>query len=270
MADTKRIVILGGTRGLGRALAREFLSRGARVFITGTSSQGLGLALSELSTPGGGRGDEGPSLGGTVLDLLRPEDLVRVASEAEAFLGGVDHWINNAGINQEPGRLLDLDDANCEKVLRVDLLGPLSAARAAAPLLARSAGWLWFMEGHGSDGRIIDGLSLYGCSKRGLAYLWKALAREEGGRRFKVGALSPGIMATDFILQNREKQGEEEWKRNARMFNILADRPETVAAFLVPRILTAARNGSRIAWLTNRKAAARFMAAPFTRRKIIE
>ena len=134
MADTKRIVILGGTRGLGKALARDFLGRGARVFITGTSGQSLGQALSELSPPGGGRGDDGPSLDGTVLDLLCPQDLPRVAAEAEASLGGVDHWINNAGINQEPARLLDLDDANCEKVLRVDLLGaPLCGPCRGSP-----------------------------------------------------------------------------------------------------------------------------------------
>jgi NAD(P)-dependent dehydrogenase (short-subunit alcohol dehydrogenase family) len=265
MAAASRIVILGGTRGLGKALAREFLDRGSRVFITGTARESLDAALGELS-----RGREAGSLGGGVADLLSPADLPRVAAEARAFLGGIDHWINNAGINQEPGRLLDLAPEEYERILRVDLLGPLIAARAARPYLEESSGWAWFMEGHGSDGRIMDGLSLYGTSKRGLAYLWRAMAKEEGASRIRIGALSPGIMATDFILQGREKEDAEAWKRKAKILNILADKPETVAAFLAPRILGARKNGRKITWLTNRKVMARFMMAPVARRHIVE
>ena len=53
------------------------------------------------------------------------------------------------------------------------------------------------------------------------------------------------------------------------MFNILADTPETVAAFLVPRILAAKKSGTLIAWLTNAKIMFRFMTAGFTRRRVI-
>ncbi len=265
MQRQKRIVILGGTRGLGRAMAAEFLMHGAGVFITGRSDESVKAAVSDLSAHGNGH-----KIGGGAGDVAKSADMDRLAAEATAFLGGIDHWINNAGVNQERGRLIDLEASEMERVISIDLLGPMYGARAAKPALAASGGFLWFMEGHGSDGRLIDGLSLYGTSKRGVAYLWRAIAKEAAGESFKVGALSPGIMVTDFILQNRGKEGEEGWKRSAKLFNILADRPESVAAWLVPRILDARRNGTRIVWLGTGKVLFRFLTAGILRRKVID
>jgi hypothetical protein len=54
-----------------------------------------------------------------------------------------------------------------------------------------------------------------------------------------------------------------------RLYNILADRPETVARFLVPRILAARKNGAHIEWLTSRKAMFRFMTSGLARRKLL-
>jgi NAD(P)-dependent dehydrogenase (short-subunit alcohol dehydrogenase family) len=238
---------------------------GASVFITGRDGAVLERALRDLSRKAPGR-----RIGGATGDVGRSEDLERAAREAQAFLGGIDHWINNAGISQEPGRLWELSPDEMERVVRTDLLGPLFSVRAALPALEASKGFLWFMEGHGSDGRFIDGMSLYGTTKRGVAYIWRCLAKEARGRGIRVGALSPGIMATDFTLQNREKTSPEKWERTARVFNILADQPETVAAFLAPRVLAARKSGTRIAWLTNAKVMRRFLAAPFVKRHIIE
>lgn len=265
MDEAKRIVITGGTRGLGMALASAFLAAGSRVFITGRTEASLERALAEL-----GRGTSQGAIGGGTGDVGDSGDMARLAGEAKAFLGGVDHWINNAGVNQGPGKLLDLDSRDIERVLRTDLLGPMYGARAARGLIEESGGFIWFMEGHGSDGKIIDGLSLYGTSKRGVSYLWQALAKECEGSRIKIGALSPGIMITDFILKGLEAEDEEKRRRNTKVYNILADKPQTVAAFFVPRILAADRNGQRLVWLTQGKAALRFLTAGITRRKVLD
>jgi NAD(P)-dependent dehydrogenase (short-subunit alcohol dehydrogenase family) len=265
LAKETRIVITGGTRGLGRALAARFLALGAAVFITGREADKVAKAVKEL-----GEARPGSRIGGGAGDIGESRDLLRLAAEAKAFLGGVDHWINNAGINQEPGKVMDLGPAEMEVVIRTDLLGPLYAVAAARDLVRESGGFMWFMEGHGSDGRIMDGLSLYGTAKRGVAYLWRALAKECEGSGFRVGALSPGIMATDFILRNREKSSPDKWARTARAFNILADRPETVADWLAPRILAAKDNGTRLAWLTTGKILGRFLSAPFVKRHIVD
>lgn len=288
MDETLGIVITGGTRGLGRALAMEFLDRGAKVFITGSSLESVEKALHGLresrpaATISGGWGDSGSFA-----------DTEALLVQARAFLGRIDHYIANAGVNQEPGLIWEIPASDMERVVRTDMLGPMFAAKASFPYISEAGGWFWVLEGHGSDGRLMSGLSVYGAAKRGVAYLWRALAlearqaakgdsaREPTGPAtgpgdsahispIKIGALSPGIMVTDFILQNREKVGAEKWTRSARAFNILADRPETVAAFLAPRILAAKRSGTRIAWLGTGKVLARFLLAPFSKRRLVE
>jgi len=109
------------------------------------------------------------------------------------------------------------------------------------------------MEGHGSNGRIMRGLSVYGAVKRSIRYAAAALAIEARGTGIVVGALSPGIMITDFTMKQIDQNDCENWSRIRKVFNILADRPETVAAFLVPRIISSRRSGIRIAWLTSAK-----------------
>jgi NAD(P)-dependent dehydrogenase (short-subunit alcohol dehydrogenase family) len=125
------------------------------------------------------------------------------------------------------------------------------------------------MEGHGSDGRIMKGLSVYGAAKRALRYVAQALAVEAKGTGVLVGALCPGIMVTDFTLSRLDRGDPAAWERAKKVFNILADRPETVAAFLVPRILAARRSGALIAWLTGPKIMSRFMTAGFARRRVM-
>ena len=157
-----------------------------------------------------------------------------------------------------------------DAIVRTDLLGVLYGARVAMRgMAARGAGAIWFMEGHGSDGRIMKGLSVYGTAKRALRYAARALAVEARGTGVLVGALSPGIMVTDFTMKQIDRGNAEEWERTKKVFNILADTPETVAAFLVPRILAAKKNGTLIAWLTSAKIMFRFMTAGFTRRRVI-
>ena len=281
MAETRRVLITGGTKGLGFALAREFLKAGCRVFITGrnidTARKAAANLANELAaeagvvTPAGAATPEGAVFAGAG-DSGVWEDNVRLASEAVAAMGGIDIWVNNAGVNQGGGMVWELSPEVMETVLRTDLLGPMLGAKAAFDAMRQSGGWLWFVEGHGSDGRIMAGLSAYGTAKRGLGYLWRALAIEvrSAGSKIKVGAVSPGIMITDFTMGALSKMDGEDRKRTTAVFNILGDRPETVAAFLVPRMLAARANGVRIAWLGGAKIAWRFMTASIVKRRVIE
>jgi short-subunit dehydrogenase len=99
----------------------------------------------------------------------------------------------------------------------------------------------------------------------------KGLAKELEGTGVIAGRLSPGMMLTDFITKSPDgKVAEiENNERFKKMFNVLADKPETVAAFLVPRILSNTKNGKQIAWLTNAKVAVRFITMPFSKRKLL-
>jgi NAD(P)-dependent dehydrogenase (short-subunit alcohol dehydrogenase family) len=260
-----RVVITGSTRGLGLSLAREFLSRGCGVVISGRQGETAETVAAGLRTK-----FPGSNVRGFPCDAGSPDQVEALWSAAASALGRIDHWINNAGIGQATVPIWELPPADMEEIVRTDLLGILYGARTAMRgMAAQGAGTIWFMEGHGSDGRIMAGLSVYGAAKRALRYVAHALAVEALGTGVRVGTLSPGIMVTDFTLSRLERKDPADWERTRKVFNILADTPETVAAFLAPRILSARKNGTHIAWLTPRKIMFRFLTAGLSHRRVI-
>jgi NAD(P)-dependent dehydrogenase (short-subunit alcohol dehydrogenase family) len=125
------------------------------------------------------------------------------------------------------------------------------------------------MEGLGSDGRRVEGLTLYGTSKRAVRYLTRGLIEEAKGTPVIVGSLSPGMVTTD-LLVSRHDRDSEDWERAKRVFDVLADRVETVTPWLVDQILTANRHGVRHRWLTLPKLVWRFVTAPFRQRGVVD
>ena len=143
---------------------------------------------------------------------------------------------------------------------------------AAKNMLSQgSGGQIWNMEGLGSNNMIQARTILYGTTKHSLTYFTKGLAKELEGTNIFAGRLSPGMMLTDFITKTpdggRSPVMDNQGFRN--IFNILADRPETVSAFLVGRMLKNTKNNAGIAWLTNSKAIMRFAVSAFKKRKLI-
>lgn len=260
---TKRIVITGGTRGIGRGLADAFLDRGCSVAVTGTSSSSLDEGLGWLA-------DRHPSvrIAGFVADVTDVESLRRVWAGAVEAFGGIDVWINNAGISLRRAPIWDQEAEDIRRVLDVNLYGTMAGSHVAiVGMLEQGHGQVWLMEGFGSDGRSRAGMAAYGASKRSVRYLVKALGADVDGTAIQVNAVSPGMVVTDLLVGDYEVPSPE-WDRARRIFNILGDRVDTVAPSLADRILATDRSGARVAWLTTPKVIARFAAAPFRKRDL--
>lgn len=254
------VVITGGTRGIGLGLARAFLRRECRVAICGRSAESVGKALTEL-----GGGDRAIGLPCEMAD----RDQVRALWEAaSAEFGRVDHWINNAGVSTARRPLWEVEPGQIDAVVSANLLGVLhGSAVAVAGMRGQGGGTVWNMEGLGSDGRAVPGLASYGSTKRAVTYLTDALAKELKGSPVRAAHLSPGMVVTDLLVQD---YSPEELAKAKKIFNILADRVETVTPWLADRVLAGTGNGGRVAWLTRRKAAARFATAAFRKRDLFE
>jgi short-subunit dehydrogenase len=138
---------------------------------------------------------------------------------------------------------------------------------ALTGMLEQGSGSLYNMEGLGSDGRKVEGLTVYGTTKHALRYLTDALIAEVEGTSLLVGALRPGMVVTDMLTKQYEEQPEE-WERAKGIFNILADRVETVAPWFADQILANSKNGARFVWLGRFKAMGRFLTAPFSKRDL--
>jgi len=258
------IVITGGTRGIGLGLARAFLDRGCEVAFCGRTKESVDQALTALRSEHS-EGDRVLGIACDVTDRARTQELW---DRAAASYGRIDHWINNAGVSTTRGPLWQLPAAQLEAVTGINLLGVMNgSAVAVAGMRAQGGGTLWNMEGLGSDGRAVPGLAPYGATKRAVTYLTGALAKELKGGPVKAAHLSPGMVVTDLLMQDYDPA---ELAKAKKIFNILADRVETVTPWLADQVLAGARNGGRVAWLTRRKAAARFATAPLSKRDLFE
>ena len=136
-------------------------------------------------------------------------------------------------------------------------------------MIDQKHGQIFNVEGHGSNDAKILGLSLYGTSKRAVTYFTEALAyeAEQKNTNVLIGKITPGIMITNFT-HTALGDGEhiELDEKAKKVYNILGDYPETIANFMVDKIIHNNKNNVKFTWLTNRKAAFRFMTASFNKR----
>jgi NAD(P)-dependent dehydrogenase (short-subunit alcohol dehydrogenase family) len=266
MTGQKSIVITGSTRGIGKGLARELLQRGHLVTVSGRSQQAVDKALAELapSAANGGRAL------GVACDVCSGAALQALWEASKAAFGRVDIWVNNAGISHDRQYGGELRDRDVLAVQETNLLGMMLATQIAMQgMQSQGAGMIYNMEGFGSNGMTTPGMGLYGASKFALTYFNKCLIAETAGSAVKICYLSPGIVVTDLLKRDIGSTTDQEWERTRRIYNILADRVETVTPYLAEGILANDKPGGRVAWLTNAKAARRFLGSLFHKRQIL-
>jgi NAD(P)-dependent dehydrogenase (short-subunit alcohol dehydrogenase family) len=260
----KTIIITGSTRGIGYGLAEEFLKIGARVVISGRAQSSVDEALYKLSVR---YPDE--NILGIACDMREFSQVRDLWAGAAAHFGKIDIWINNAGLGTAQTDFWDHPPKQIQDLVDTNITGAMFGAKIAlGGFLEQGWGAFYNMEGLGSDGRWVEGLTLYGTSKRALQYLTESLAKEVEGTDVIVGALRPGMVLTDLILKRYEGRKPSEWSDARRIFNILADRVEVITPFLVKEILSNKKNGVVINWLKSGKVLWRFLTAPFSKRDL--
>jgi len=122
----KRVVVCGGSRGIGRAIAQGFVDGGAAVSVCARGAEALERARAELAA-------RGTKVHAQACDLGKAEDIARYVPAAAQALGGIDILINNAS-----GFGMGNDDAAWAAGVDVDLMATVRASRAAEPYLAAS------------------------------------------------------------------------------------------------------------------------------------
>ncbi len=239
------VVITGGSSGLGYALSAVFLAAGDRVVICGRDQQRLDKALSSLNESCG----VGRKVYGMVCDVGNPSGAEALAVFASVKLGRVDRWINNAGTAGQFKRpLWELHADDILETCTTNLSGSVMLCAEAVRLMDSQPSsskpvYHIFNMGFSSAGARLSGSAVpHKASKRGVAELTRCLARElKTARKTSIGVheLSPGLVLTRLLLQDASAS-------SIKLLNIIADRPEKVAAVLVPKIRSISGRNRRI------------------------
>ncbi|GAA3501776.1 hypothetical protein GCM10019016_088830 [Streptomyces prasinosporus] len=207
----RRILVTGGTRGIGRGIVLAAARAGAHV-ATCYRSPGEAVATLEhelARTPGKHlvvRADAGD-----------PEDVDRLLAESAAGLGGLDAVVNNAGAYR-PRPYLELDDAEWAATLQGNLGAAHLVTRRAAPLLGAGASIVHI----GSTVAFIGmaGGVHYTAVKAALVGMTRSLAREFGPQGIRVNTVSPGRIATE-ALEDLPAEAAEQQRRAVSSFTAL-------------------------------------------------
>jgi len=261
----KTVVITGSARGLGYELAKCFRKNGYNVVLSDIMKDKLEESKAKLEESIAGVG----KVISVVCDVTSEGDLQNLMNKAVETFSGVDVWINNAGVNQPNRPIWEVESSSINKLIDIDLKSAVIGSKIAMnQMIKQGYGQIYGIEGYGSNDAMMLGLSVYGTSKRGLTYFFKALAKEvdEKALPIKIGLLSPGIMITDFITHSMGNDAFELPEKTKKVYNILGDYPDVIAEFLVSKIIANDKNDVRFNWLTNGKASLRFMMAGFNKR----
>ena len=180
-----RVLISGGTRGIGRACVEYFAARGDRVAFLYRNRQDLAEELSRASGALAFRADVGD-----------PEAVRRAVSSVTELFGGLDAVISNAGISQIK-LFTDLTDADWQQMLGTNLSGAFHLAREAVkPMIQQKFGRVVFIGSMwGKTGASCE--VHYSATKAGLRGMTHSLAKELGLSGITVNCVEPGVILTD-------------------------------------------------------------------------
>jgi NAD(P)-dependent dehydrogenase (short-subunit alcohol dehydrogenase family) len=266
MTSQQTIVITGSTRGIGKGMAGELLKRGHNVVVSGRTAAAVQQAVADLEPLASGTA----RVHGVPCDVAQCDALQTLWDEATSKFGRVDIWINNAGISPARQRAGEMRGEDIRNVQQINLQGMMQGTRIAlVGMHAQGGGTIYNMEGYGSNGMMNPGMGLYGASKFALTYFNKSLLAETRDSAVKICYLSPGIVLTDLLKRDMGSNDARDIARTRRIYNILADRVETVTPWLVDNILKPQKAGARVAWLTGAKAGKRFFLSLFRKRQLL-
>jgi NAD(P)-dependent dehydrogenase (short-subunit alcohol dehydrogenase family) len=175
------MLVTGGARGIGKAAARRFLAGGARVACLDMDE----AALAKLE----------PGFVTLKADVTDTASVEKAVAEAAARMDGLDGVVNSAGVDLESS-LEGMTDAAWDRLIAVNLTGPMKVCRAALPFLKAAGGGTIVNVSSGAGLQPLKFRSAYSASKAGLQMFSKALAMELADAGIRVNVVCPGAVET--------------------------------------------------------------------------
>jgi NAD(P)-dependent dehydrogenase (short-subunit alcohol dehydrogenase family) len=198
--DNRIVIVTGGARGIGAAFTRAIAAEGAMAIVADVLD-GAGV-VSEVEAAGG-RAEFHK------VDVADEAAVQGFVAEVLARHERIDGLVNNAAIfaNLKPKRFFDIDVAEFDKVMDVNVRGPFLLAKAVAPAMIAQKGGKIINIASGTVFKGHVGITHYVTSKGAIVALTRCLARELGGDNINVNAIAPGLTMSDGVLSNPDMLG---------------------------------------------------------------
>jgi short-subunit dehydrogenase len=199
--DRQVVVITGASQGIGRETALEMARRGASVVAAARNDEALRGLADEIEANGG-------AVEAVVADVAEPDQVEAIGRRAIDRFGRIDTWVNNAAVSAY-ATVEQLDPAEMDRLIRVNLLGPMFGSRVAIRHMKPAGGGTIVNVGSALSDRAIPLQSAYVASKHGLAGFSEALRLElkHEGAGIDVVLILPSSINTPLFNFARSKLG---------------------------------------------------------------
>ena len=202
----KVALITGGSKGLGKAMARGFAEAGADIFISSRHEDELRAALGEILA---GTVRQGKYL---VADMAKRDDVLRLADEVLREMGRVDILVNNAGTNI-PQPIDEIRDEDWNAVMEINLNSVMALTRALVPQM-KARRWGRIIHISSIMGLVsAPGRNVYSVTKSALIGMARASALDLGAFGITVNCIAPGPFVTDLPMRLLSEEQRREFAK---------------------------------------------------------
>jgi NAD(P)-dependent dehydrogenase (short-subunit alcohol dehydrogenase family) len=192
--DGRVAIVTGGGSGLGEAIAKSLATRGARVVVSDINLKGAERVVQEIARAGG-------TASAVQHDTAKPQDNERVVAHAVSTYGALHYAVNNAGIGGAQAPAGDVDLADWDRVIGINLSGVLYGMRYQIPAMLKAGAAKCAIVNmasiHGTVAAIGNGA--YTAAKHGVVGLTKNAAAEYGPQGLRINCVGPGYIETPLL-----------------------------------------------------------------------
>lgn len=215
------VLVPGGSRGIGRALAEGFAARGAQVVIAGRDAETLQKTAGELAGA--------KPVATQVCDVAKPEDVRALVEDTVSRFGRIDTLLSVAGVNKR----MKAENYTVEEydwIMDINLRGAFMMAQSVGKhMIARKAGNIVNIDSLNTYAPLM-GVTPYAMSKAGVLMMTRSLANEWGRHGVRVNSIAPGFFPTDLSRKVWADPKMQEWGKYNTPLGRLGDVKELVGA----------------------------------------
>ncbi len=200
----KVAIITGSSKGIGEAIARYYAEAGAKVILSSRKQ-------SDLDSLAAAYAEKGWEATAIACNTGKEEDVKQLVTQTVAKYGGIDIIVNNAGTNILQGDLIEADMGAFDKMMDINLKGPLWLSKYAHPYLKKSGKGVIIHISSIEGIMPSEGLGVYSLGKAALIMMTKVMAKEMGKDHIRVNAICPGYIQTkltESIMQDPEEKAK--------------------------------------------------------------